>query len=194
MTWRFQDDLDAIFAALAADWLRLKGARLFITGGTGFIGRWLLESLRDADMRLGLGMEAVILTRDPAAFAARVPHLAAHPAFTFVPGDILDFAMPDGDFGHVIHGATYASADLNARDPRLMFDTIVTGTRNALDLAVARSAGRVLYLSSGAVYGAQPSDLAHVGEDWRGAPDCADPKSAYGEGKRAAEMLCGITG
>lgn len=194
MTWRFADDLDHIFAALATDWPRLKGARLFITGGTGFIGRWLLESLRDADLRLGLGLQAVILTRDPAAFAARAPHLAAHPGFSFWPGDILDFAMPDGNFTHVIHGATYASADLNARDPRLMFDTIVTGTRRALDLCVARSAGRVLYLSSGAVYGAQPADMAHVGEDWRGAPDCADPKSAYGEGKRAAEMLCAIYG
>jgi dTDP-glucose 4,6-dehydratase len=72
-----------------------------------------------------------------------------------------------------------------------MFDTIVTGTRRALDLATDRSA-RLMFLSSGAVYGVQPWELTHVGEDWRGAPDCRDPASAYGEGKRAAEMLCTI--
>jgi dTDP-glucose 4,6-dehydratase len=47
-------------------------------------------------------------------------------------------------------------------------------------------------MSSGAVYGVQPWELTHIGEDWHGGPDPRDPKSAYGEGKRAAETLCAI--
>ena len=185
-------DLDRVFARLAADWPRLAGARLFVTGGTGFIGRWLLESLRDADERLGLGVAATILTRDPEAFAHKAPHLAAHPGFRFVRGDVLNFTAPGERFDHVIHAATDASADLNLNDPRRMFDTVVTGTRRALDLAVATNAGRLFFLSSGAVYGAQPWEMNHVGEDWCGAPDCTKAKNAYAEGKRAAEMLCTI--
>lgn len=182
------EDLTAIDRQLAPYWAGLGGARIFMTGGTGFIGRWMLEALAFSDC----DAEVVILSRDPDAFAARAPHLARR--FQFIAGDVMDFAAPPSRFTHVIHAATDASAALNANDPRRMFDTIVTGTRRVLDLAVERGAGRLLFLSSGAVYGAQPWEVGHVAEDWHGGPDPRDPKSSYGEGKRAAELLCAIYG
>lgn len=187
-----QADLDAIFDSLNKDWAGLRGARIFMTGGTGFIGRWLLEALRDADLRLGLDAEVVVLTRDPQSFAAKAPHLAAHPAFRFVAGDIVSLEASGEVFSHVVHAATDASAHLNEHDPRRMFDTVVSGTRRALDFAVATKAKRFFFLSSGAVYGPQPWEVTHVAETWRGGPDCQDPRAAYAEGKRAAEMLCAI--
>ena len=182
-----QDDLSAIDAALAPLWPRLDGARLFFTGGTGFIGRWMLEALARAPVRV----DVTLLSRDPAGFAARAPHLAQR--FRLLTGDVLACPVPDGDFTHVIHGATDASAWLTANDPRRMFDTILTGTRHMLDLAHDRRA-RFLFMSSGAVYGAQPAEISHVAEDWIGGPSLRDPKSAYAEGKRAAETLCAIYG
>ncbi len=192
MTAVFRADLDRVVDDLAPLWSGLRGKRLFMTGGTGFIGRWLLEALAEADRRHDLGVEVVVLTRDPVAVGARTPHLAAR--FHYVAGDVLDFAPDGARYDFVIHAATDASADLNRRDPRRMFDTIVTGTRRALDFAVAAQAERFFFLSSGAVYGAQPWDVTHVAEDWRGGPDCTEPMNAYAEGKRAAEMLCGIYG
>lgn len=180
-----ESDLLAIDAALAPHWHRLDGARIFMTGGTGFIGRWMLEALA----RAPIAVEVTLLTRDRAAFAKRAPELDTR--FTLTSGDMLDFEAPSGDFTHVIHGATDASAALTASDPRRMFDTIVTGTRAALELARDRQA-RFLLMSSGAVYGAQPWDMHHVGEDWTGGPDPRDSKSAYAEGKRAAEALTAI--
>lgn len=188
----FSEDLGAIFARLEGDWPRLTGARLFFTGGTGFIGRWMLESLSDANRRLGLDVRATVLTRDPAAFAAKAPHLAADPAFEFIAGDVLTLQTSGAEFTHVIHAATDASADLNERDPLRMFDTVVGGTRRVLDFAKACDAWRVLFMSSGAIYGQQPWDITHVAEEYRGAPDVFTHRSAYGEGKRAAEMLCQI--
>lgn len=185
-------DLNDVFTMLEPDWHRLAGARLFITGGTGFIGRWMLEALRDANQRLGLGIEAVILTRNPAAFAAKAPHLGNYPPFNFVGGDVLNLSMIGEEFSHVIHAATDASADLNENDPLRMFETVVTGTRRALDLAVEARAERFFFLSSGAVYGGQPWEVEHVAEDWLGGPDLQSNRSAYAEGKRAAEMLCTI--
>jgi nucleoside-diphosphate-sugar epimerase len=105
---------------------------------------------------------------------------------------VLEPRAEHGPYDYVIHAATDASADLNEHDPLRMFDTIVTGTRNALEFARAVGARRFFFLSSGAVYGAQPFDMHHVAEDYLGAPDLSTHRSAYGEGKRAAEMLCAI--
>jgi dTDP-glucose 4,6-dehydratase len=190
--WTLQDDLQAVAERCGKSFEKLRGRRLFITGGTGFIGRWMLESLRWADEALELGVAATILTRDPAAFARKAPHLTSYPAFEFVAGDVMSFTAPPGRYSHVIHAATDASAHLNEHDPRRMFETVVAGTRRALDFAVEQQAERVLYLSSGAVYGRQPWEMERVPEHWVGAPDCTQPVNAYGEGKRAAEMLCAI--
>src|SRR5262245_28146767 len=120
-------DLDHVLAGTAGLWDGLRGARLFVTGGTGFFGRWLLESLLWADERHGLGVEAVVLTRSPGAFARKAPHLADHPAIRLHEGDVRDFAPPAGDFSHVIHAATESGGALDGA-PRIMFDTIVEGT------------------------------------------------------------------
>jgi nucleoside-diphosphate-sugar epimerase len=193
-TWTLQTDLDSVVGACEEVWPTLRGAHLFITGGTGFIGCWLLESLRHVDMALGLNIDAVILTRNPAAFRRKAPHLGDYPGFRFISGDVCDFVSPPGEFSHVIHAATDASAELNENDPRRMFDTIVQGTRRTLDFAAEKGADRVLFLSSGAVYGPQPWAMERVAEDWCGAPDCTEPRFAYAEAKRAAEMLCAIYG
>ncbi len=107
----------------------------------------MLEALADADRRLGLGLKVRIVTRSPASFEAKAPHLASNPAFEYVTGDVLTLE-PDGEtYDHVIHAATDASADLNENDPLRMFDTIVAGTRRALDFARAAGARRFFFLS-----------------------------------------------
>ncbi len=187
-----EEDLALIAARIGSSWKALEGARIFFTGATGFIGRWMLEVLRRADAAHGLGLSVTLLTRDPQRFAASYPELARYPAFTAVRGDVLSLPHDGESYTHVIHAATDASADLNESDPLQMFDTILTGTRNTLDFARAAGARRFFFLSSGAVYGAQPWSVDKVPEDFMGGPDTGTHRSAYGEGKRAAELLCTI--
>src|SRR5438445_518963 len=91
-------DLEHVLHHTLPLWEELRGRRLFITGGTGFFGCWLLESFAWACDQLDLGAEAVVLTRRPEAFAGKVPHLAAHPAIRLSQGDVRSFAFPDGPF------------------------------------------------------------------------------------------------
>lgn len=186
------EDLEHVLAHTESVWRELRGERLFITGGTGFFGIWLLETLAWANERTGAGIRATILSRDPTAFAAKLPHLAACPDFVWHRGDVRDFSTPAGTFGHIIHAATESSAKLNAEQPLSMLDTIIGGTRRVLDFAVSAGARNVLLTSSGAVYGRLPAELTHVAEDYRGGPDVNSPASAYAEGKRVAEQLCSI--
>lgn len=191
-SWSLEQDLDDINEACRTVWPAMSGASLFITGGTGFIGCWLLESLRHANIKLGLGIHATILTRSHDAFRRKAPHLAEYELFQFIEGGITDFTFPADQFTHIIHAATDASAHLNETNPRQMFSTIVDGTRRVLDFSVEAGVPRVLFLSSGAVYGQQPWELTHVPETWLGGPSCVDPRATYAEAKRAAEMLCAI--
>lgn len=185
-------DLDHVLAHTTGLWEELRGKRIFITGGTGFFGCWLLESFAWAHDKLDLNASALVLTRNAESFRKKAPHLASHPAIQFHPGDVRSFEFPAGRFSHVVHAATEASAQLNAEDPLAMFDTIVDGTRRTLEFARRSGAKKFLLTSSGAVYGRQPPDLTHIPEDYGGGPDPTGPQWAYGEGKRAAEMLCSL--
>lgn len=185
-------DLDHVLAHARGVWEELRGRRIFVTGGTGFFGCWLLESFVAADDALGLESEAVVLTRDPEAFRRKAPRLACHPAVRLHAGDVRNYEFPQGGFSHVIHAASRPGTSLDGEGALLTFDGIVEGTRRTLDFAVRAGAKRFLFTSSGAVYGRQPPELARVPETYAGAPEPLDPSAAYGEGKRAAETLCGL--
>ena len=185
-------DLDFILDATEGLWEDFREERLFLTGGTGFFGRWLLESFVAANRQFGLNASVMVLTRSPEKFKQTCPHLADDAAIEMLPGNMRDFRFPDGDFRFVIHAAADVSAARGQgglQDNSLLAATF-DGTRRTLDFAASHRTRRYLMVSSGAVYGPQPSSLSHIPESYSGAPDTCLPGSAYGEGKRASEALC----
>jgi dTDP-glucose 4,6-dehydratase len=185
-------DLGHILEHTKALWEDLRRKKVFITGGTGFFGKWLLESFAWVDDQLKLDAQMHVLSRNPDSFKARYPHLAQASGVRFHQGDVRDFEFPQERFDFVIHAATDASAQLNIENPLLMVDTIVDGTRRTLEFARCCGAQKFLLISSGAVYGKQPPEMTHISEDYCGAPDSTQPASAYGEAKRLAELFCSI--
>jgi dTDP-glucose 4,6-dehydratase len=182
-------DLDHVLLHTGDLWAPLRGARLLLTGGTGFFGVWLLESLLHANRTLDLGIEAWVVTRSAERFGARAPHLAAAPAVRIVEGDVRAFAFPPGRFAAVVHAAAESGSRLAQEAPGEMLDVLVEGTRRTLAFARESGAHRFLLVSSGAVYGPQPPSLARLEEGFGGGPEPTDARSAYAEGKRVAELL-----
>ncbi len=185
------EDLDEILRNTPTDvWGSLRDARVFLTGGTGFFGKWLLESWVWSS-RAGLHRgRMTVLTRDPERFLKLHPQLSRDSSVDFLKGDVRDFSFPEETFTHILHAATPADVQLDRDHPKEMHEIIIEGTRRVLDLARNQnSLPRFLYASSGAVYGVQPPTLEKIPEDYE--PTLSDiPASAYETGKREAESLC----
>ena len=171
-------DLDHVLEHVGDAWQSLAGARVFITGGTGFVGKWLVESLLWASGRRNLGVSATVLTRDPDRFRAESPHLAGHRDVELLRGNVHDFDFPAGVFPFAIHAAVESAFDLD-----------VAGTSRVLEFARTHATRRLLFTSSGAVYGVQPPDIANIPEDYA-MPLTTSPASDYARAKRASELLC----
>lgn len=185
-------DLEHVLQHTAPLWEQMRGRQIFITGGTGFFGCWLVETFCFINRRLGLGASVTVLTRSPEAFAAKAPHLVSDASVVLLKGDVRDFSFPDGQFPFIIHAATEASAKQAAEAPLEMLTTMLDGTQRTLEFAASHGTGRFLLTSSGAVYGKQPEGMERVSESYAGAPDPLDPSSVYSEGKRASELMCSL--
>lgn len=165
----------------------LEGKRIFLTGATGFIGYWLLQAFV-ALQRRGQHFSVCCLSRQPAAFLQRQPEFAGLPWLRWVSGDIKTYRWPDEPFDLMLHGATDTSPAAAAQTLAL-YDDIVLGSRHLAAHALAAGAQRVLFISSGAVYGEQPAALAALPEDFPGSQPATAPGTAYAQGKRAMEAM-----
>lgn len=186
-----EQDLEHILLHTKALWPKVENKNIFITGATGFFGKWLLESFIYANDKLSLGAKLTALSRYPEAFLNENPFYK-HPAVNFIKGDIQNFDFPEGDFHFVIHAATDSDAQKNIANLLLMIDTITNGTRRVLEFAQQKSVESFLFTSSGAIYGNQPPTVTHVREDESFPIDINKPVAAYGEGKRLAEVFCSV--
>jgi len=188
---KFEDsDLERAVHHTGSALQRLQHGHIFLTGGTGFFGQWLLATLIHANRTRNLEVTISVLTRSPRAFQHKCPELAGDPNVILIEGDARTCALEAPAFTHVIHAATDTSlaADANPLD---LMDTIVGGTRQILDIARRSGTKDVLFVSSGAVYGGQGT-LERVPETYPGACDPLNRASVYAESKRMAETLCTI--
>jgi nucleoside-diphosphate-sugar epimerase len=165
----------------------LKNKSIFITGGTGFFGYWLLQlfALLNSD---GFGTKLTLLSRDPDLFLNKNPEYKDAGWLHWVKGDVTNYVFPGQKFDFFIHGAANTTPVVFEK-PATVFEEIVLGTKRVLEHAVRSNAKRVLIISSGAVYGEVPQEIQFIPEDLNSAPETNKIENAYGEAKRASEML-----
>jgi nucleoside-diphosphate-sugar epimerase len=119
--------------------------KVFLTGGTGFIGGEVARRLR------ARGDEVVALVRDPAKARA-----LADVGCELVTGDVGDTeAIAKGLAGAdaAIHGAGVYEVGIPASRRQAMYDANVAGTRNVLSAALDARTPKVVYVSTVAAFG-----------------------------------------
>jgi dTDP-glucose 4,6-dehydratase len=183
-------DREHILDVTGTLWESLRGESVFFTGGTGFVGTWMVEAFAAANRACDLGARATLLTRDPDRFRARCPHLASDAAIKLLEGDATSFEAPPQAYAFVVHAATERWFEADRERPLSIVDRDAIATRRVLDFAADRGARKLLFTSSGAVYGPGATALEHVPETYLGAPDPLQARAAYGESKRLSEFAC----
>lgn len=173
-----------------------NGRSLTVIGGTGFFGKSVLDAFR-RNLLAPWGIERIIaVSRRPEKLAHDHPDLVGE-GVELVSLDIAaeDAVLPRADY--VIHAANTTDARAYAADPARERAAILTAadrfvTRAAVDCPDAR----IVYTSSGAVYGQQPADVPALTEDapFTGAAGMIEYKRDYAEAKRSAEEMIAAYG
>ena len=134
-------------------------------------------------LKRGFGpkLDFTILSRDPEKFLADNPELSGLQTVDFIAGDVRDFQFSDRSFDYIFH----AAAPAKAMPPGVERDIIISGTKRVLAFARQCGAKRLMFVSSGAVYGPQPPDLKRIPEDFP-----CHPETEYGIAKYEAEQMC----
>ena len=178
-------DLDIAITHVGTAWELLRGQNIFITGGTGFVGKWLLATLKRARQARQLDCRITILSRQPDDFARDCSFL--DPSWMkMCKGDVRHFAFPLGEHAVVIHAATDVARQSNFKD---MLETCGAGTERVLAFAKQAHAKKFHLVSSGAVYGRQPHDMSAMPESYSWSDSATEDLDAYTLGKRQAELL-----
>lgn len=180
---RFERDLEEILHRSSSDLEDIVQSRVLVTGGSGFVGRWLVSSF--AKFAVNRRLTGHIVSTSRTCPDWQKPLLETG-ALHHVPWDVNDALPQIGQFGYVFHAAVPASAKINSENPTVMRSTIDSGIERILEY-FAESQSRIVNLSSGAVYGIQPSELAAFSEEWSENPNKKLPDSEYHLGKARAE-------
>ena len=193
-----REDLEQVTRLIAPCMAMFRGARILVTGASGFFGSWIVETFHHANQTLGLNAELVGVGAPTDDFAAQCPQLLGLDDVKMIRADTrqlateLQLQLPEwGDrIDAVIHAAIHVDSPTYDRQPLPTLETGVMGTWQALELAWKANVKRFLFISSGAVYGAQPQTTERIDEDHDSKLNCADHQAAYAEAKRIGETLC----
>ncbi|MBI5107548.1 MAG: NAD(P)-dependent oxidoreductase [Rhodocyclales bacterium] len=145
----------------------------------------MLEAIIAANDACGANVRATVLSRDPARFRAEVPHLGLRPEFEWIVGEPAGFEFPAERFDYLIDFATPSAMEVGAGGTAIV-ERCLRGSANLIRFAKAAGVRRVLYASSGAVYGRQPENVERLAEDF---PADAATVSPYGRLKQRSEAL-----
>jgi nucleoside-diphosphate-sugar epimerase len=175
--------------ATRKDWHHFAGKKVLITGASGFLAGYMVEYFAWLnEQALWAPLTIYALGRNHDRLRAKYPHLAGRVDFVPIIQDVCTAMTEIGQIDFIVHAASPASPKYYLQDPVGTARANTLGTMNVLDLA-RTSRARLLFLSSGTVYG-QGGDAKSIAETDFGPLDPLDPRACYSEGKRLGEALC----
>jgi nucleoside-diphosphate-sugar epimerase len=192
------EDLANICRRLEAEFSTMKGKTLFISGGAGFLGHYLVQAVLHWNRTRGPAQTIRVIVSDN--YIRGVPDwltaLEGDPSMTLLRHDITD-PLPDdlGPLDYLIHAASIASPIFYRKYPIETMDANVNGLRLLLERCRKQHTNGhpisgFLFFSTSEIYGDPTPDSIPTPETYRGYVSCTGPRACYDESKRFGETLC----
>jgi nucleoside-diphosphate-sugar epimerase len=191
-------DLEYICHLLQEEFAHLSGKKLLITGGAGFLGYYLVQSILYWNERTEEARSIRLTVYDN--YVRGVPTwlttLSGSKNLTLIEHDISQPLPQDiEDFQYIIHAASIASPTYYRKHPIETMDANVNGLRLLLEYCKQQSEKKksvegFLFYSSSEIYGDPSPENIPTPESYYGYVSCTGPRSCYDESKRYGETLC----
>ena len=180
----YSDDIRNVWKSILP-WEKLSGKNILVTGATGLIGGCLVETLM-----ANPSMDYVVYAsgRSEERAKKRFTQYWNDCHFNFIKYDttqVLELAI---SFDYIIHAASGAAPVEFVKRPVEVMKANLSGVINLIEYGMNHHMTRLLYVSSGEVYG--EGDGRVFTEEYSGYVDSTSPRSCYPSSKRASETLC----
>jgi len=164
---------------------KLRDSHVLITGGTGFVGKWLTETIIVLNQEYNFNIQLYVLARNESKNHAFKENSNVH----FIKSDIRNLKEIPSSIQYIIHAAGSPDSREHVSNPIRTIDTFYKGTQNILDQASRLSnLLKIVHLSSNKVYG---NNFAEVGVSEANTISTVFQNSdLYTEAKRVAEAIC----
>lgn len=180
-----EKDLQYIENCPSIDWEQFRNKSVLITGATGLIGSWLVNTLTHVSKKKDLHCAVYAQIRNMEK-ARRM--LDDCDSIGFVVGNIETLKEEDTQFDFIFHCASPTDSRMMVNQPVDVIRAALLGTMNMLEVA-RRDHSTFIYLSSMEVYGT-PSTDEKIAENHSSNLNQMEVRSSYPESKRMCENLC----
>ena len=169
----------------------LEGKTLLITGGSGFLGRYIVATLLLLNKNY-LIRPCKIISVDNYITSKKEETKVAEKYLKHIKADVTKPSKIKGHIDYIIHAAGIASPIYYKKYPLETIDVAVIGTRNMLELAKKKMVKSILFFSSSEIYGNPDKEAIPIQETYNGNVSPTGPRACYDESKRLGETLCMI--
>ena len=191
-------DLNYIAKNLDEELARMSGKKLLITGGAGFLGYYLIQSVLhwNKDKNAADRIQVTVYDNYIRGVPTWLTSLGGNKDLCLIRQNMIEPLPPTmPDFSFIIHAAGIASPVYYRKYPIETMDANINGLRSLLEYSRKQNAkGKkiegFLFYSSSEIYGDPSPDMIPTREDYRGLVSCTGPRAAYDESKRYGETLC----
>lgn len=189
-----EKDVKNIVARLGSVVKKLSGKTILITGATGLIGSYLVETVAylNSKNKLIFPCKILALQKSKITKESRLGYLLDRLDITFISHNVANVYKPDVKIDYIIHSAGMSAPAFFLEDPLGTIDVNVNGIRWILEYAKNKKCESILYMSSGEIYGNPPKEFMPTSELYNGNVSTMDSRACYTSSKRLAETLCNI--
>jgi nucleoside-diphosphate-sugar epimerase len=158
--YNIESDLNFIYIKCKYEFDLLTNKSILITGGTGFFGKWFLELIFYANKNYNTNILTTLITRNENKFFLENPHYKNNKFLKIIQIDIVDLKKINHKFDFLLHmAATSATETFNGETDANKTSTLFNGAKNIMEIAIASNIPKILFTSSGVVYGSSSKDM-----------------------------------